>query len=481
MTATKDFSGPIQVGSRATEPEDLGPGIIYFDTGLNEFRFRSATGFVRALDEEDLSDLINKDGSVTFTADQSMGGNKLTNVALPLLATDAATKAFVEARLSGLDKKHSVLVATDAALAANTPLGTGVGKTLTADMNGALTINGVSVFVDMDNDGGVNDPFDTVNTKASRVLVKNEVAGQHNGIYVVKDKGSGGTPWILVRAIDADEDSEVTANLFVFANQGSVAPSTGWTIITADPIILDTDPIVFSTFSGTAPEGGDAIDVDGNTIHWKPDDSTLEVFADEARVKDGGILDQQIGASAGIDATKLGNGDVDDTELSYLNGTTAPIQGQLDAKLENVEEDLTPTLGGDLALNDKVLTHTANGMRRGSSSTDYLEEQYVHSITLAGSTAVFTTIAALTFQHASFESFEFEYKMKEAITGKVAKGLLEVITNGVDVSFHDSKISSSPLSIEFRAIVSGADVLVQFKNGSANAVTARGDVKRIKI
>src|SRR5210317_857003 len=36
--------------------------------------------------------------------------------------------------------------------------------------------------------------------------------------------------------------------------------------------------------------------------------------------------------SSGISAAKIGNGDVDNTELSYLNGVTSSIQTQLDAK-----------------------------------------------------------------------------------------------------------------------------------------------------
>ena len=36
-----------------------------------------------------------------------------------------------------------------------------------------------------------------------------------------------------------------------------------------------------------------------------------------------------------IAATKIGNGDVDNTELSYVNGVTSAIQTQLDAKATN--------------------------------------------------------------------------------------------------------------------------------------------------
>jgi len=45
---------------------------------------------------------INKNGSVAFTADQSMGSNKLTNLATPTASTDAATKGYVDTRVDAL-------------------------------------------------------------------------------------------------------------------------------------------------------------------------------------------------------------------------------------------------------------------------------------------------------------------------------------------------------------------------------------------
>lgn len=44
----------------------------------------------------DSADAIHKDGSVAFTADQSMGGNQLTNVGAPAASTDAARKQEVD-------------------------------------------------------------------------------------------------------------------------------------------------------------------------------------------------------------------------------------------------------------------------------------------------------------------------------------------------------------------------------------------------
>ena len=89
----------------------------------------------------------------------------------------------------------TVLAATTAALpAAVYGNGTaGVGATLTASANG--------VFPNQD---GVAIPLN------GRVLVKNEVAGANNGVYVLTQVGNASTPWILTRATDLDTAAELT-------------------------------------------------------------------------------------------------------------------------------------------------------------------------------------------------------------------------------------------------------------------------------
>jgi hypothetical protein len=162
-----------------------------------------------------------------------MGGFKFTGLADGSASTDSVTYGQAAAFAVALDSKASVRLATTAALAANTSAGSGVGKTLTADANGALSVDSVAVAV------------------TNRILVKNESPASDNGIYTVTDTGSAGTPYVLTRATDADQDAEVTTNLLVGVDAGTVNASTTWRLTTAATINVDATSLTFSLFEAT--------------------------------------------------------------------------------------------------------------------------------------------------------------------------------------------------------------------------------------
>lgn len=172
----------------------------------------------------------------------------------------------------------------------------------------------------------------------------------------------------------------------------------------------------------------------------------------------------------------------DITKLSNITITQPvdldSVESLATTALQAVSDDTTPSLGGNLTLGSNVVIHDSNGMKRGSSASDFLEEEYIHSISLTASQTG-ATISELTFGHASFEGMEVIYKLKEATSNDVRIGTLRVVTNGTSVVLNDVSTETADVGIAFSAVVNGSNIEIHYDSGS-NAVTMRCDVKRIK-
>ena len=155
----------------------------------------------------------------------------------PVNNTDIVNKAYADAIASGIHFHEAVSLATTSALPANTyNNGTsGVGATLTANANGALSVDS------------------TLTVVSERILVKNQAAGLQNGVYVVTQVGSAGTPYILTRATDFDSVGtgvdQIDEGDFFLVTNGVANLNTAWVQQTAPPITLGTTALVFQQFS----------------------------------------------------------------------------------------------------------------------------------------------------------------------------------------------------------------------------------------
>ena len=213
---------------------------------------------------------------ITFTG---ASGNKiaLKNAAEPTVDSDVATKNYVDSQVSGMGLsiswKNAVKVRTTADLDATLS-----GGTLTANANGALTIDGVAMSV------------------GDRVLVMDQVKPSDNGIYEVGAAGDASTPFHLNRTGDADSADDLR-RAAVFVESGTHA-AKGYVQTSTSVETLGTDDIVFTTFA-TVNElaADDGLELSGKHIKVKANRG-LNIISDHVAIADKGVEQAYINDAA---------------------------------------------------------------------------------------------------------------------------------------------------------------------------------------
>jgi hypothetical protein len=228
---------------------------------------------------------LNPNGTGTIDVNNA----RITSLGTPTQGTDAATKDYVDAARSGLDVKQSVRAAT----------------TGPVTLSNTQTIDGVALVV------------------GDRVLVKDQATASDNGVYVVANGA-----W--TRATDFDEPFEVTAGVFFFIEEGTVNADNGFVITSNDPLVVGTDPLTFTQFSGAG-----------------------QITAGDALSKTGNRLDVVVSATGGIeisgDALQLKSG-VAGNGLSYANGVI-DVGGTTDRITINADSvDIASTYVGQTSI-----------------------------------------------------------------------------------------------------------------------------------
>lgn len=225
----------------ASAPSSPVPGEFYYDSTTGSIQWRNATIWVNPLDRarhtgtqtaSTISDFDTQvrtsrlDQMAVPTAAVSMNNQRITSVATPTSASDAATKGYVDSAVNGTDWKQSVRAATTANIT----------------LSGTQTVDGVALVA------------------GDRVLVKDQSTGSQNGIYVV-----AAGAWS--RSTDADENAEVTAGLSVMVTEGTVNADSQWRLTTNDSIVVGTTALVFAQIgAGSSYTQGTGISISGNVI-----------------------------------------------------------------------------------------------------------------------------------------------------------------------------------------------------------------------
>jgi hypothetical protein len=195
----------------------------------------------------------------------AMNSQKITGLADPTAAQDAATKNYVDLAIQGLDPKASVKAATTADLGtvayANGTSGVGATITNTGTL-AAFALDGLTLSV------------------GDRVLIKDQTAALQNGIYTVTTAGSGAVAWVLTRATDNDTWAEIPAT-FVFVEQGTVNADNGYLFTADQGGTMGTTAITVTQFSGAGQiTAGNGLTKSGNTINVVGTSNRISVAAD---------------------------------------------------------------------------------------------------------------------------------------------------------------------------------------------------------
>ena len=220
------------------------PGIVGYD-GVGNFTGTSAVQYSVVIGGATLSTLVMIAPSATvgnplvsagvssnpvYSATPTVTSITISNA--PVSGTDGANKTYVDSAITAVNPATSVVAASTTNLNSTYLNGvSGIGATLTnAGSLAAFTIDGQTPTI------------------GQRVLIKNQTSTFQNGVYTVSTLGTGAIAWILTRALDYDQPSDINNTGVINVLNGTVNALTGW-LLNSTVNTVGTDPITYVQYS----------------------------------------------------------------------------------------------------------------------------------------------------------------------------------------------------------------------------------------
>ena len=245
----------------------------------------------------------------TGTGAVDVGNARITSLAEPTQATDAATKSYVDSVAEGLSIHAASKAATTTTLAVATG-GTVTYNNGTDGVGATLTTTGTYTNIDSV----------AINSVGTRILVKNEANAAHNGIYTYT------STTVITRAVDFDTAAEMAGGDFTFVDSGTTYADTGWVL--GDPVTtVGTTAVNFVQFSGAGQfTAGAGLTLTGTSFSVNVDDVTTAIVSGNVVVKASAQLTTpNIGAATGTSLDVTGNVSANNFSATGIANVTGTI------------------------------------------------------------------------------------------------------------------------------------------------------------
>jgi hypothetical protein len=260
--------------------------------------FSAGTGVTYTSGVISIGQAVGTGNTPTFNG-LSAGSAKITSLATPTVATDAANKSYVDTVVSAALHYHDpVRVEGTINLNATYNNGdSGDGATLTnAGTQAALVLDGISVDSD------------------DRVLIYEQTNQTQNGVYVVTHPGTASSNWVLTRSADTNSYSPSSSTNLgkgdaFYVREGATGAGELYVMNTEGTIIFGTTNITFSQISSAQVyKAGYGIELNGVTFRIDSDRAVLSVNSLKGNITATNLLDAiktVDGTTSGLDADLL--------------------------------------------------------------------------------------------------------------------------------------------------------------------------------
>lgn len=481
------------------------------------------------------TNLFLADGSVLATSDLNLNNHKLINVTDPSSAQDAATKAYVDALAQGINSKAAVFVATTAniTLAGEQTIDgtlTSSSRVLVKDQT-LSQFNGI--YVSSAGAWTRSTDANTWNELVSAFIFVEEGSVQADSGWLCNVDPGGTIGVTPVTFVQFSQAGVITTD-----NQGITKTGSVISLVldsttlskSATGLKVATGGITNTEVSNSAAIAYSKLSLTGSIVNADISASAAIVYSKLSLT--GSIVNADINNTAAIALTKLAaltnhnralvsdaSGFITEststsTEVGFLSGVTSAIQTQLDNKatitLNNlgttsINADLLPSatntrnLGSaslnfatanvrniaaatDISLNANATANNVNIssalFKRSSDGTNFIEEQYVHSITLTNNVSN-TAITNFTFAFATYYAQEISFIVETTTGADVRIGKLFVATNGTVTTIVETMTETADVGVLFSSAINGSNVEVRYTTTNlAGNRTMRADIKR---